>query len=161
MVDSSTPPIRTGGYEHPWSHKYVSLSNSTCVNNVHDQDFQLACVQTYLDSVLHDCVGVGGQKGFSEECEGIGNRGPGGASGGFGGIGAELKRHDGGKGWRIEEGGDRKGGSGLDSSAESLGMEGIDRSRSGGIESEDCGIESEDCGNRLESCRVDFVDEKH
>ena len=48
-VDSSTPPIRPGGYEHPRSHKYVSISNSTCVNNVHDQDFQLACVQTYLD----------------------------------------------------------------------------------------------------------------
>ena len=47
----------------------------------------------------------------------------------------------------------------MDSSAESLGTEGIDRSRNGGVESEDCGIDSEDCGNRLESCRVDFEEE--
>ena len=108
---------------------------------------------------LHDCVGVGGQNELSEECEGLGSTGPGGASGGFGGIGAELQRQDGGKGWRIEEGGDRKGGSGLDSSTESLGTQGIDRSRSGGIESEDCGIESEDCRNRSEGSRVDFEEE--
>ena len=49
-VVSSTPPIRPGGYEHPRLHKYVSVSNNMRVNNVHDQDFQLACVQTYLYS---------------------------------------------------------------------------------------------------------------
>ena len=56
---------------------------------------------------------------FSEDCEGVGGKGPGGANEGFGGIGVELKRQDGGKGLRIEEGGDRKGGSGMDSSEES------------------------------------------
>ena len=41
------------------------------------------------------CVGVGGQRKFAEDCEGFGGRqskGPGGANGGFGGIGVELKR---------------------------------------------------------------------
>ena len=42
-----------------------------------------------------------------------------------------------------------KGGSGLDSSAESLGMKGIDRSRNGGID------RVEDRRNHLGDCRVD------
>ena len=49
-------------------------------------------------SFFNDCVGVGGQSELSEECEGVGSKGPGGAIGGFGGIGAELKRQDGGQG---------------------------------------------------------------
>ena len=130
-----------------------------CVDIVHDQDCQLAYVQTYLGRFLHDSVGVGGQSRLSEECEGVGSNGPEGASGG---IGAELKRQDGGKGWRIEEGGDRKGGSGLDSSAESLGMEGIDRSRSGGIGTEEfCGLRCSCCGGMKGSfCGGSSIDNK-
>ena len=55
-----------------------------------------------FESFLIDCVGVGGHREFSEDCEGVGGKGPGGANGGFGGIGVDLKRQDGGKGWRIE-----------------------------------------------------------
>ena len=36
------------------------------------------------------CVGVGGLVEFSEDCEGLEGKGPGGANGGFGAIGAEL-----------------------------------------------------------------------
>ena len=43
----------------------------------------------------------------------------------------------------FEEGGDRNGGSGLDSSAESLGTEGVCRNGHGGID------EVEDCRNLL------------
>ena len=63
-----------------------------------------------LETCLSDGVGVRGHRKFSEDCEGVGGKGPGGANGGFGVIGVELKRQDGGKGWNIEEGGDRKGG---------------------------------------------------
>ena len=80
---------------------YLLISNNMCVNIHDDQDFKLACVQTYLDICLGDCVGVGGQKDFSGECEGSGNEGPGGAIGGFGGIGAESKFQDFGNGWKI------------------------------------------------------------
>ena len=86
-----------------------------CIAIQQDQDCKLACVQTYLDSCLSDClgfgghrefsedcyVGVGGHRKFSDDCEGVGGKGPGEANGGFGGIGVELKRQDGGKGWRI------------------------------------------------------------
>ena len=89
------------------------------------------------------------------ECEGSGNEGPGGAVGGFGGIGAESNFQDGGKEWIIEEEGDGKGGLGSDSSAESLGTEEIDRSGNGGIEG---GIDKEeDCRNTSRDCRVDLV----
>ena len=82
-----------------------------CID-IQDQDRKLACVQTYLDRCVKDCVGVGGHKDvledccagvgghmeFSEDCKGVGGKGPGGANGGVGGIGVELKRQDGGKG---------------------------------------------------------------
>ena len=71
---------------------------------------------TILGHVLGNCVGagdqkdfsvgVGGRKDFSGECEGSGNEVPGGAIGGFGGIGAESKFQDGGKELIIEEEGD-------------------------------------------------------
>ena len=68
---------------------------------------------------------------------------------GFGGIGVELKRQDGGKGWRIEEV-DRNGGTGVDSSEEKVGkvendgsevdriIGGIDKSEVDRILLEDC-----------------------
>ena len=112
-------------------------------------------MQTYLDNLLGDCVGVAGQKDFSGEREGSGNEGPGGAIGGFGGIGAESKFQDGGKERIIEEEGDRKGGLGSDSSAERLGTEGVDGTRNGGIEG---GIDKEeDRRNMSRDCRVDVV----
>ena len=67
-------------------------------------------------------MGVGGHSKFSEDCEGSGGRqrkGPGKANGGFGGIGIELKRQDGGKGSRIKEV-DENGGAGVDSSVEKV-----------------------------------------
>ena len=91
-----------------------------CIHIEQDHERKLACVQTYLGSVLRECVGVGGQREFSEDCEGFGGRqskGPGGANRGFGGVGEELKRQDGGKGWRIEEVW-WTGGRGVDSSEE-------------------------------------------
>ena len=95
---------------------------------------------------------------FSGDCEGVGGKGPGGANVGFGGIGVELKRQDGGKGWRIEEvDGDR--GTGVDPSEEKVGKVGIDGLKvdriNGGIDGleddrillEDCGVVvEEDCG---------------
>ena len=85
---------------------------------------------------------VRGTGGFSELAAGIG------------GKGEEFHYQFVGKVWRIEEGGDRKGGSGVDSSAESIGMEGIDRSRHGGID------KAEDCRFMLGDCRVDLEEEK-
>ena len=116
---TSTPPIRPGGYEHPG---LISMYQDPimCVSTMSiSKIFSWHVFKHIWIVFLHDCEGVGGQRELSEECDGVGNRGPGGACGGFGGIGAVLKRHAGGKGWRIEKGGDRKGGSGLDSSAES------------------------------------------
>ena len=88
--------LRPGGYDHPRSHTHLFISNNMCVNIHDDQDFKLACVQTSFDICLGDCVGVGGQKEFLGEFEGSRNEGPGGAIGGFGGIGAESKCQDGG-----------------------------------------------------------------
>ena len=95
-------------------------------------------------------MGVGGHQECSEDCEGVGGKGPGGANGGFGGIQAELKRQDGGRGWRIKEV-DRNGGPGVDSSEQKVGNVDIDGSEVdriiGGIDgSEVDRILLEDCG---------------
>ena len=80
----------------------------------------------------------------------MGGKGPGGANGGLGGIGVELKRQDVGKGWRIEEV-DGNGGTGVDSSEEKVGKVDIDGMKAdrinGGIDGlEDDRILLEDCG---------------
>ena len=72
---------------------------------------------------------------------------------GIGGKGVEFHDQHGGKVWRIEDEGDRRGGSGLDSLVESQGTEEVCRIRHGGIDSEG------DCRNRSEGCRVDFEEE--
>ena len=72
---------------------------------------------------------------------------------GIGGKGEEFHDQHVGKAWRLKEGGGRKGGSGMDSSKESLGMEEICRIRHGGID------KVQDCRNRSEGCRVDFAEE--
>ena len=69
---------------------------------------------------------------------------------GIGGKGVEFHYQHVGKVWRFEEDCGRKGGSGMESSAESLGTEGVCRIRHGGID------KVEDCRNRSEVCRVDF-----
>ena len=75
----------------------------------------------------------------SEEVGGQGES-PRGASGDRGGKGEEYHEQHVGKVWRFEEGGDRNGGTGVDSE-EKLRKEDIDRSRSGGIDgSEDSRI---------------------
>ena len=102
-----------------------------------DQYLRLACAQTYFDEFVRDCVeGVGGPK----DCLGdiaaaghVGHRGTepeglGKAKGGIGGIGEEYDDQHEGEVWRFEEGGGRKGGTGVYSSEEKLGTEGIDRS---------------------------------
>ena len=83
---------------------------------------------------------LGGIGGFSGEI-----------AGGIGGKGDELNDQHVGKVWRFEEGVDRKGGIGVDSSEESSGTEGIDRSRHGGIDKvEDSRILLGDCTVILE-----------
>ena len=109
-----------------------------------DQYFRLAFVQTYLDDFVNDCVeGVGGPKGLLGDIAGVGghvghrgmdSEGLGKAKGGIGGIGEEHDDQHGGKVWRFEGGGGRKRGIGVDASEEKLRTEGIDRSRSGGID---------------------------
>ena len=75
-------------------------------------------------------------------------------AGGIGGKGEEFHDQHVGKVWRFGKGGGRKGGSGMDSSEESLGMEGIDGSRHGGID------KVEDFRILLGDCSVDFEDER-
>ena len=135
---SSTSPSSGGsGCTEPYQSSYLCISNNMCIDQ--DQDFKLACVQTYLDDFVRGCsVGVGGQKDFVGDCEGVGGRQsecPGGANGRLGGLGEELKRQIGGKGWRIEEV-DRCW-IGADPSEEWTGSEGC--RNTGGIEKmEDC-----------------------
>ena len=129
----------------------------------HDQDIELINAQLYLDDLLSNCTagvsgeheGVGGLKESSGQVVG----GIGGFSGpsgkkeaGIGGKGEELHDQHVGRVWRFEEGGDRNGGSGLDSSAESLGTEGVCRNGHGGID------EVEDCRNLLGDCRAEFAE---
>ena len=120
----------------------------------------LISTQLYFHAFLGRCDGVGGHHegvGGLEELLGEVAGGIGGCSGeiagSIGGKGEEFYDQHVGKVWRFEEGGDRNGGSGMDSPEESLGMEGIGRIRHGGID------KVEDCGNRLGDCRVDFEDE--
>ena len=61
--------------------------------------------------------------GDIEEVEGRQGKGRGGATGSHGGRGEEFKDQHVGKGRRIEEGDDRYGGTGVDSSAERAGPE--------------------------------------
>ena len=98
---------------------------------------------------MGDVAGVGGCVRHSgTDSEGLGK-----ANRGIGGKGDEYDDQHVGKVWRFEEGGDRKGGSGMDSSEERLGMERIDRSRHGGID------KVEDCRILLGDCRADFEEE--
>ena len=85
--------------------------------------------------------GIGGFSGLSGKKEA-----------GIGGKGEELHDQHVGRVRRFEEGGDRRGGSGLDSSAESFGTEGVCRNGHGGID----GVE--DRRNLLGDCRVDFAE---
>ena len=110
----------------------------------------------------HD--GVGGFQ--ADDVRGVGDGGQGespeGASGGRGGKGEGYHEQHVGKVWRFEEGGDRNGGLGADSSEENLGKEDIDRSRSGGIDgSEDSRILLEGCGRIVgtEDCRVVAIED--
>ena len=134
-------------------------------DNIHDQDIALIHTQLHLDEFLHRCqLGVGGNHegvGGSQEVSGIV-----GGIGGFSGSPGEMAEGIGGKGvefhdehigmvWRFEEDGGRKGGSGMDSSAESRGMEGVCRIGHNGID------KVEDCRNRSEGCGVDFVEESN
>ena len=111
------------------------------------QDFKLVCVQTYLDHFVRGCVaGVGGSEDCSGDWEGVGGRQgkvPVGANGRFGGLGEELKRQDGGEGWRIEE--VERCAIGADSSEEWTGSG--DCKDTGGVENrEDCRMFGpEDC----------------
>ena len=81
------------------------------------------------------------------------SRSPGEMAEGIGGKGEEFHDQHVGKVWRFEEGGGRKGGSGMDSSEESLGMKEIGRIgriKHGGIDKvEDCRKRSEGCKGRL------------
>ena len=123
-------------------------------------------------------MGVGGHREFSEDCEGSGGRqtkGLGGAIGGFGGKGLELKRQDSGKGWIIEEV-DGNGGAGVDSLEEKFGNVDADGSKVdriiGGIDGlevdrillEDCGVVvEEDCrigGLHIDICLTTIVDRR-
>ena len=68
-----------------------------------------------LEEMLGEVAGgIGGFSGSPEE-----------VAEGIGGKGEEFHHQHVGKVWRFEEGGGRKGGSGMDSSAESLGTEGV------------------------------------
>ena len=107
---------------------------------------------------MSKCIaGVGGEHegaGGLKEASGQVVGGIGGFSGpsgkkeaGIGGKGEELHDQHVGRVWRFEEGGDRNGGSGLDSSVESSGTEGVCRNGQGGIEVEDRRVDfaEEDC----------------
>ena len=95
------------------------------------------------------CDGVGGLVEVSGQAVG----GIGGFSGhlrekaGIGGKGEELHDQHVGKVWIFVEGGDRNGGSGLDSSVESSRTKGVCRNGQGGIEVEDGRVDfaEEDC----------------
>ena len=123
-------------------------------------------------------MGVGGHRKCSEDCEGSGGRqrkGPGGANGGFCGLGVELKREDIGKGRRIAEV-HKNGGTGVDSSEEKVGKVHVDGSKVdrtiGGIDGlevdrvmlEDCGVVfQEDCrigGLHIDICLTSIVDRR-
>ena len=114
-----------------------------------------------FEAIVVRGVGVGGfVRGVC--VGGFRDKRPGGASGGRGGKGEEYHEQHVGKVWKFEEGGDRNGGIGVDSSEEKLGKEDIDRSRSGGIDgSEDSRILLEDCGGIVgtEDCRVVVVED--
>ena len=89
-------------------------------------DSDIACVQTLFGEKGRVCVvGVGGSGmvGDVAEVEGRQSKDPGGANGRHGGRGEEFKDQHVGKGRRIEEGEDRYGGTGVDSSAERTGPE--------------------------------------
>ena len=86
----------------------------------------MACVQTYLDEFVRDCVeGAGGPKDLLGDIAGVGghvghrgmeSEGLGKAKGGIGGIREEYDDQHGGKVWRCWEGCGRKGAIGVDSS---------------------------------------------
>ena len=134
-----------------------TLRSGIPLHNI-DADLRIVCTQTYLDEWVRDCVvGFGGLSGHGgpvlvEVAGGIGGF-SGEIAGGIGGKGKEFHDQHVGKVRRCEEGGDRKGGLCMDSSEESLGMEGIDRSRHGGID------KVEDCRILLGDCRVAFEEE--
>ena len=83
-ISTSPPSGRTGVHSEPCQRSYLLISNNMCIDIEQDHDRKFACVQTYWDSLLRDCVGAGGQRDFSEDCEGFGGRqskGPGEANG--------------------------------------------------------------------------------
>ena len=93
-----------------------------CHSSFHEQDVPLIKTQFALDELLKGCNGVGGHVGHGGmESEGLGK-----AKGGIGGIGEEYEEQHVGKVWRFEEGGGSIGGTGVDSSEEKLGTDGID-----------------------------------
>ena len=127
-------------------------------NNFHDQDIALIHTQLHSDEFFISCqlgvggnhVGVGGLEDvLGDFAGGIGGfpGAPGEMVEGIGGKGVEFHDQHVEKVWRLVEGGDMKGGSGVESSAESLGMEGIGRIMHGGID-------MEDSKNRLGDCRL-------